>query len=346
VAKDAQLNLAGTKPTGAAMRRGTEGAAARIATRSAAACGLGLLVIVALTAAWPGTAAAATMRTVGLHNGVTTVRLSVPHRTGGRPPAILVDTRPSGISCAVYRYSYHAINRRAEFRMRMRCRHVPAGARARITFRAPYVRVFSLRGGSGTIHLRLDKLPGPALPMVQLTTRPRTTRCSARPRGLHIRRHVLTASARITCHGLPPHARGVLSVGGLLAAHGLTVKPSSARASAAAALPCGSPRTLSLLGHSISWIYCYTPWTTLGPWQTTFLGFSVYTNPPCPAGWLRANQVSNDLLRITLVNLYRPAPYATPTDAWAWSYYLGFVTNWQFRGDINVMWQYNCYQVS
>lgn len=313
-----------------------------------------------LTAAAFSTAAAArTVKTFAIRNGITSVRLTVPHTTGLRPPAILLSTRPANLRCSVSSYRYHAIRKQGTFDMRIRCRKVRSGARGRLVFQRPYVRVFKLHNGTGTIKIRLDKFPGTAVPLGQLSTRPRTTRCTATPTGRHVGEHVFTASARVSCRGLPRDARGVLAVGGLLApspaaasrsADLLAPSASAAAeshttASVAAVKPCSSPRTLSLLGHSLSWRYCYGAGIDLGPWQSAYFGQA--PTQSCPPGWVNDRQVQPRFLGVVLSNYYPPAVYVEPTSAWAWSYswIFGTVTNWQFSGSITAMWSWNCYQV-
>ena len=48
-------------------------------------------------AAFSTAAAARTVRTFAVHNGVTSLTLTVPHTTGLRPPAILLSTRPANL---------------------------------------------------------------------------------------------------------------------------------------------------------------------------------------------------------------------------------------------------------
>jgi hypothetical protein len=316
-------------------------------------------VAVLIAAAFCAAAAARTVKTFAIRNGVTSVRLTIPHSTGLRPPAILLSTRPANLRCSVLSYRYHAIDEKGTFDTRIRCRKVGSGARGRLLFRRPYVRVFKLHNGTGTINIRLDKFPGTAVPLGQLTTRPRATKCTATPSGTHVGKHVFTASARVSCHGLPRDAKAVLAVGGLLApspsaatrsANLLTPSASSAteshtKASIASVKPCSSPRTLSLLGHSISWRYCYGAGIDLGPWQSAYFGQAPSQN--CPPGWINDGQVRPSTLRVLLRNLYPAAVYVEPTTAWAWSYsyIFGLVTNWQFSGSITAMWSWNCYQV-
>ena len=145
-------------------------------------------------AAFSTAAAARTVKTFVVHTGVTSVTLTVPHTTGLRPPAILLSTTPANLRCSVLSYRYHAIGKKGTFDMRIRCRSVGSGARARLVFRRPYVRVFKLHDGTGTVKLRLDRFPGTAVPLGQLTTRPRAANCTATPTGLHVGPHVLTVA--------------------------------------------------------------------------------------------------------------------------------------------------------
>jgi hypothetical protein len=150
---------------------------------------------------------------------------------------------------------------------------------------------------------------------------------------------------------LPRNAKGVLAVGGLLAPSSsaatgsLAAAEARTTASVSAVKPCSSPSTLSALGHSLSWRYCYGNGINLGPWQSAYFGDA--PTQRCAPGWVNGNQVQPDILRIFLVNLYPPAVYVEPTTAWAWSYtpFVGLVTNWQFSGSITAMWSWNCYQV-
>ncbi len=321
---------------------------------------LTVLVTIAaiVTAAFSAAAAARTVKTFAIRNRVTSVRLTVPQTTGSRPPAILLSTRPASLRCSVLSYRYHAIRKKGTFDMRIRCAKLGSAARGRLVFRRPYVRVFKLHNGTGTIKIRLDKFPGTAVPLGELSTRPHATKCTATPTGRRVGKHVFTASARVSCRGLPPDARGVLAVGGLLApnpsaatrsADLLAASASSATGSptttsVAAVKPCSDPRTLSLLGYSLSWRYCYGAGFNLGPWQSAYFGAG--PTQSCPAGWVNDGQVKPRFLGVVLANYYPPAVYVEPTSAWAWSYWgIGWVTNWQFSGSITAMWSWNCYQV-
>ena len=328
---------------------------ARLATLAVAVTAAGILTAAAFTTA----ASARTVETFAIRNGITSVSLTVPHTTGLRPPAILLSTKPANLRCSVLSYRYHAIRRKGTFGARIRCTRVGRGARGRLVFRQPYVRIFKLYNGTATLNIRLDKFPGTAIPLGQLTTRPRATRCTASPTGSHVGTHVFTASARVRCRGLPRNAKAVLAVGGLLAANpspatrsadllapgASPATESHTTASIASVKPCSSTRTLSVLGHSISWQYCYGAGINLGPWQSAYFGQGPTQH--CASGWANASQVQPRFVGVVLANLYPPAVYVEPTSAWAWSYFwlTGTVTNWQFSGNITAMWSWNCYQV-
>jgi hypothetical protein len=298
-----------------------------------------------------------TVVTVPIHNGVTSVNLTVPHMTGLRPPAILLSTRPADLRCTVVSYRYHAADKVGTFGMRIRCRKVGRAAQARLVFRQPYVRVFNLRNGTGTVKIQLDKFPGSARPLAELTTRPRTTNCVATPAGSHVGKHLFTASAHVTCRGLPRNAKGVLAFGGLLAPSptaalraadrrsagpsgrvrpdiicGLVTCPSSQK-------PCSSPITLTLAGKSVvSRITCYGTGIGIKPWYSAFFGFDGTAPISCPSGWQAKG---------TILAAYNTGSiYVEPTDSWAWSKAVGFVTNWQWFESITAMWSWYCFQFS
>ena len=202
--------------------------------------------------------------------------------------------------------------------MKLRCPRAPRGAQARLVFRAPYVRVFSLRNGTAPVRVSLDKPPGNVRPLGDLTTRPRDTNCKATPTGSHVSTHQFTASARVECHGLPVHAKGAVAVGGLLAAGGIAMTPSTmATATTAAAPGCREPSKLTFGGHTIEWRDCFGHPYTLGPWQSMYFG--VAPPPLCPAGWTLGNGPIGGIAR----NLFPPYLHTEPESAWYWSNILG-----------------------
>ncbi|MFL5831375.1 MAG: hypothetical protein ACJ76X_15780 [Solirubrobacteraceae bacterium] len=329
--------------------------------------GLGFAIAIAIAVAvcaaitvTASVAEAAIVRSFAVHNGVTTVELRVPHRTGTSPPAILLSTRPAGLGCSVVDYFYGNRGRAGRFALLLRCGQVPRGARARLVFRAPYLRVFPLRNGAGTIRVRVDTPPGNALPLGELTTRPQDTDCQVTPTGRHAGPRRFTATARVRCRGLPAHARGVLAVGGLLTAPGAAAGvigtgrtesrsffalPSTA---AARRTGCTSPSTFHFKAErAVSYKECYTGPFTLRPWRSQFVGIGGPT-PGCEPGWAR-----------TFAALQAPAAWLAigprrsdvdlitdPTNAWWYSWAFGLVTNWQFSGDITFNFEYRCFRLN
>ena len=223
--------------------------------------------------------------------------------------------------------------------MRIRCKKLRRGARVRLVFRSPYVRVFRLHNGTGTINIRLDKFPGTAVPLGQLTTRLRATYCTAVPTGRHVGTHQFKASARVTCRGVSRNAQGVPAVGGLLA-------PSPSPPTRSPTGTRGSRRLSPVAARvpSRHWATRFRgstatrPESRSKPWQSTIVG--IYPpNPPCPSAWPTPGQISPRALGQILNFLYPPAIYVEPTDSWWWSDVFGVVTNWEFTHSITVMWQ-------
>jgi hypothetical protein len=303
----------------------------------------------------PAIAEANVVRTAPLHRGVTNISFTVPQVSGARPPAIALSlTRASG-RCTVARYSYIDHERRARFRMRIRCARARRGARVKLVFRAPLQRTFRLRDGVGTVRVVVDKPRGTALPMAALTLRPADRDCRVTRSRLSTASRRLTATARVQCHGLPVNARGVLTVGGLIAADAQANTSRSlgnggATASAAAASisqGCEEPTRLDVLGDSVQWKQCFTGSFRLGPWQSQWVGH-IGSTPQfqCEAGWVRRFGLLDHPVLWPLIGRFGVDLATDPGNAWAWSWRLGVVSNWQFSGDITFWWTYRCFHFS
>jgi hypothetical protein len=311
------------------------------------------LLLIAVAAALPDVAGAATVRRPALHGGLTKVHLRVPQTTGNSPPAILLSTRPADLRCRVLHYSYRVHEERARFGMRIRCPKARHGARARLVFDHPLRRVFRLRNGTGTIRVKVDKPRGDALPLGRLTTHPRDRDCRVIRSHLRARPHLFTAQARVRCRGLPAHARGVLSVGGLIAADPATDMRRPARAagptakSAAITAGCEEPNIFTAFNESVSWKDCHTGPFTLGPWQSQWVGH-IGSTPQfnCEPGWTRHINGIDTPAAWLAIGHFGVDLVTDPDDAWYWSWRLGLVTNWQFRGDITFWWKYRCFHVN
>ena len=166
-------------------------------TKPAARCDAVALGVVSAAAAVPAVAGAASVRSVVLRGGLTSVDLQVPHRTGTSPPAVVLSTSSANLRCSVAGSSYINHERRGLSRMRVRCLQVPRGARETPVFRAPFLRAFRLRNGAGSVRVEVDKLRGDALPLGRLTTRPRDSDCEV------TRSRVRTGSRRVTARARP-----------------------------------------------------------------------------------------------------------------------------------------------
>ncbi|MGZ4332334.1 MAG: hypothetical protein ACXVXL_30595, partial [Solirubrobacteraceae bacterium] len=320
----------------------------RVAWRLAAA-----LTVMAGAAVAPPVAGADTARTVVLHRGVTGVNLTVPHVSGARPPAILLSLTRAGGPCSVPRYSYVDHERRGRFRMWIRCPRARRGARVKLVFRAPLQRRFRLRNGVGTVRVVIDKPRGTALPMAALRTRPADRDCRITRSRVFTAPRRLTATARVQCRGLPVNAHGVLMVGGLLAADA-PADPSrssemgrSAATAAAASISqgCEAPLRLTVGGDAVQWKQCFTGPFSLGPWQSQWVGH-IGSTPQfhCEAGWVRRFGALDHPVLWALIGRFDVDLATDPRDAWAWSWRLGVVSNWQFTGDITFWWTYRCFQ--
>jgi hypothetical protein len=314
--------------------------------------GVVALLVVTAAAAAPTVANAAITRTTALSGGVTSVDLQVPHRTGKSPPAILMSTSPASLRCSVADYSYINQERRARFRMRIRCPQARRGARATLVFRAPFRRTFPLENGAGTVRVEVDKPRGDALPLGRLTTRPRRTNCRVVRSRLQPGPRRFMAVARVHCRGLPANAQGMLAVGGLMAADERPVSGAVARAAAPKARAaqirqgCEDPSTFTAGGESVSWKDCHTGPFTLGPWASQWVGH-IGSTPQfgCEPGWTRHFSAFDAPAAWAAIGRFGVDLVTDPSDAWAWSWRLGLVTNWQFRGDITFWWKYRCFRV-
>jgi hypothetical protein len=314
---------------------------------------LTIALLAVAAAATPAVAEAGTVRTVPLSSGLTNVDLQLRHQTGWSPPAILLSTSPATLRCSVADYSYINHERRGRFRMRIRCPQAPADASATLTFRAPLRKAFRLRNGAGTVRIEVDKPRGDARPMGRMTTRPRKTDCTVRRSRVQGGSRRFTATARVYCRSLPANAKGVLAVGGLIAADARTSTGGSASTGAPGARAatiregCESPSTLEIIGESTSWKDCYADPFTLGPWEGKWVGHIGGTPQfGCESGWTRQINGFDTPGAWLAIGKFKVDLVTEPDNAWAWSWKLGLVANWQFSGDITFWWRYRCFRVN
>ena len=304
-----------------------------------------LLATLAIAAAAPSADASVT-RTEPLDTKVTDVRMAVRHRTGTQPPAVLLSTSPKRTECSARGFRYRSINRKGRLRLRMTCSGLTENSRAHLEIRRPYVREFAMGNGTGTVRVKLDKPPGDAVPLVSLTTRPKRTDCETTPKGMHIGKREFRARASVRCRDLPEGTRGELAIGGLLAPDHIDLRhrePTLAALPAgverrAGRKPCDDPITVSALGSSVTKQVCYTSPTTLGPWQSWYIGVKpAAARAPCQAPWKAYN---------VLGNLLFPTGIDVEPDSNWWSYYFGVFTNWRAWTDVDASFYYSCYQTS
>ena len=79
----------------------------------------------------PAVASTPSVRTVALREGLTSVDLSLRHKPGWSPPAIVLSTTRASRRCSVTDYRYTTQQFRGRFRMRIRCPQAQRAARGR-----------------------------------------------------------------------------------------------------------------------------------------------------------------------------------------------------------------------
>jgi hypothetical protein len=316
-----------------------------------------IAVLLAGLAAAPAAGTAVT-RTAAVANGDNSLSFSVPHFTGARPPAILFETRPTGLHCAVRRYTYQAVRSRGQFQANVRCRAIPAGGgRVRLLFRSPFVVDFALTNGVGPLTLNFDKPAGNGLPDVELTTRPEGVDCRVSQEKVTNREFVVSATARVRCRDLPAHARGVLNVGGLLAGRSvrfagptpavasdrtvsLSIAPHARPlATASATEGCGAPESITIdlpvvgiNNQTYRHIRCTSRTLSIPPWWT--IQYSDY-GIRCPQGWRIFGLLSGPAIR-----------HFEPSNAPYYESFNGVWTNWSLSDTVRAWLEYDCYSQS
>jgi hypothetical protein len=231
-----------------------------------------------LAGAAPAQGAGAFTRSVAVRDGLTKIYLRVPHRTGSRPPAILLSVRPHRGKCSASGFIYQAIEAAGRMRVRLRCAGLAHGARAVFLFRGPYVRHFRLTDGAGVLRIKVDKPPGDVRPLGSLEARPEGVDCTAYPGKPVITSSSFSASVRIACGDLPNNARGTLAIGGLLAgqaprATSASIAPAHSRAPTVTARPayvsCHPELNFTLVGITVLEAqFCVGKKRTIGRWET------------------------------------------------------------------------------
>lgn len=306
---------------------------------------------------------ASTVRTMPLESGMNEAKFRVPHQSKSLPPAIVFSTEPSKADCVVASYNYGAKATRGRFRIKVRCQKVPRKARATMSFRAPYIRQFDLHNGTSRIRIRADKPRGDVRPLGSLTTAPRETDCEVSPTGSKTGPRRFSATARMTCRDLPAGAKGIFGLGGLVSKGDLgKAKRSSASVTSTYEGPstkalinagqasisisadkCDAAKVIEVKGQkTFRWKTCRGGPFVLGPWASQWVGIGT---PPadCEAGWQRSFGWQEAPTQ-WLFSKFNVRMWTNPdTDWYSWSF--GLVTNWQFSGDIEFRFEWNCYQI-
>ena len=287
----------------------------------------------------------------------------VPHQTKTLPPAIVFSTRPSQADCTVAGYNYGARAAQGRFRIRIRCQDVPRNARAKLLFRAPYIRQFALREGTSEIRINADKPRGNVRPLGSLTTAPRDTDCEVSPTGSKTGTRRFSATARMVCGDLPAGAQGIFGLGGLVSrgelgtATGSTASVTSsyrgpwtpdlsgsAEPAATASLDkCDDPTVIDIKGQkTFRWKTCYSGPFVLGPWASQWVGIGTPA-VGCENGWQRSFGFQEAPTQ-WLFAKFDVSMWTNPdTDWYSWTF--GLVTNWQFSGDIEFRFKWRCYRI-
>lgn len=148
-----------------------------------------------------------------LHDGTNTFSTVFRDPSSTLPPAVHL-AEPAG--CTAMRETQSSEDRSAYLRLVLRCHRLKRGAVARVQIAKPVRRSFHLRGGSGSIEVRLAKPPGAVQPLVDLGYGPADKSCKHvhdRLR-LHSRSFDLRVDAR--CGRAAGNAVAHLYVGGLI----------------------------------------------------------------------------------------------------------------------------------
>ena len=309
-------------------------------------------------------ASAKTVRTMPLNDGMNRAQFKVPHQSKSLPPAIVYYTKPADLECAVAGYRYGSRETRGRMKISVRCQDTPKNARAKLVFRAPYIRQFPLRDGTSKIRIRADKPRGKVQPLGSLSTIPRETKCDVTPTGRTIKPKQFTATARIACEDLPEGAKGIFGLGGLVSAGDLAHTGSTATVTSSngGAITsgvgdwlgvftagdyrpekCEAEKTLELPKQkTFRWKTCYSAPFVLQPWESQWVGFG---NPTaqCPSGWSRSFAWT-EAPTAWLFSKFDVRMWTdSGTDWYGWSW--GLVTNWQINESIQFRFEWNCYNI-
>jgi hypothetical protein len=233
-----------------------------------------------------------------VRDGVGSFTVSLPDRNPPVPPLVLYDAHPANLDCRATNFGYSVSqldpNQTAigTLSLRMRCKHVPAGARISLKLRDPIVLRVPIRRSSGRIAFSLDKPPGNVLPLVSLRTYRIGGPCRTRRTTLRVRRLRLDFTSDVTCGRLTRHSTAVLTIGGLLRSRSASGTSLTARSAAtlararSAATPlaraaAAGDTAITCTGQGTVTATCRQS-LSLWPWRTIAKS---YNFDGCPAGY-------------------------------------------------------------
>ena len=227
--------------------------------------------------------------------GSFTVRLAHPNPTV--PPLVMYDAHPVSLDCSVTYFDYSVSQLDATqkalgtLRLRLRCQHVPAGARVTLKLRDPIVLRVPIRRSRGRIAFSLDKPPGRVLPLATLRTHGVGGPCRTRGARLRIRRLRLDFTSGVTCERPTGRSTAVLTVGGLLRSRSsrgtsltgrsVATPPAHAAAQGAEGAQVVQDTPITCTGQGAVTVVC-TQSLHLSAWKTIS---ESYTFAGCPAGY-------------------------------------------------------------
>jgi hypothetical protein len=202
---------------------------------------------------------------------------------------VLYEAHPANLDCSVTYFDYSvsqlAPNQTAvgTLWLKLRCQHVPAGARVSLKLRDPIVLRVPIRNSTGRVAFSLDKPPGSGLPLVSLRTYRIGGPCRLHDTRLRISRLRLEASSSVTCGRLTRQSTAVLTIGGLLRSRstqgtsltGRSAATPRARATAAAA------EQITCTGQGAVTATCKQ---SLNMWRARTV-FKDYNFDGCPKGY-------------------------------------------------------------
>jgi hypothetical protein len=223
-----------------------------------------------------------------VRDGVGSFTVSLADGNPPEPPLVLYDPHPANLDCSATHFGYSVSqldpNQTAigTLSLRMRCKHVPAGARISLKLRDPIVLRVPIRRSRGRVAFSLDKPPGRVLPLVSLRTYRIGGPCRTQGATLRVRRLRLDFTSGVTCGRLTRHSTAVLTIGGLLRSRSAPSRSLTARSAATPLARAAAEDTpITCTGQGTVTATCRQS-LHLWAWRTISKS---YTFDGCPAGY-------------------------------------------------------------